>query len=413
MSSVNHGIKKVVLAYSGGLDTSVIVRWLVENYGCEVICFTADMGMGVPARELKKKAVDSGASKLIIKDIREEFVNDYIMPALKANALYEGKYPMATSLGRPLISKWLVKIAQQEGADAIAHGCTGKGNDQVRMEVAARALDPSLKIIAPLREWEMKTRDDEIEYAKQYKIPVAATKKSPYSTDSNLWGSSIECGILEDPWIEPPADSYLEMKPIEEAADEAEYITVSFDRGIPVRLNGRKMKTLTIIERVKKLGIKHGIGRIDMVENRVVGIKSREIYEAPAAEILIKAHQELESLTLDREIMHLKQMFSVKFSELIYYGLWFTPLRKALSAFMDSTQEAVTGEVRMKLYKGHCITVGRRSPYSLYSTSLATYDVGDQFDHSAAKGFIEIFGLPSRVISSIQKMKQEDLEHNS
>ena len=407
MSVVNKGIKKVVLAYSGGLDTSVIVRWLIENYGCEVICFIADLGQGIDKKKLRKKAKESGASKLVIKDLREEFLQDYILPALKANALYEGEYPMATSLGRPLIAKWLVEIAHQEGADAISHGCTGKGNDQVRIEVAARALVPSLKMIAPLREWELKTRDDEIDYARRYKIPVAATKKSPYSIDVNLWGSSIECGILEDPWIEPPDDTYLEITPLEKTPNKAQMITVSFEKGVPVKLNGRKLKTLTIIQKLKKLGEKHGIGRIDMVENRVVGIKSREIYEAPAASILIKAHQNLESLTLDRETMHLKEMLTPKFSELVYYGLWFSPVREALTGFVKETQKYVTGDIRMKLYKGNCIVIGRRSPFSLYNMNLATYDTGDQFDHSASKGFIEIFGLPSRVIAAIEKLKNE------
>ncbi|HOE63393.1 MAG TPA: argininosuccinate synthase [Candidatus Sumerlaeota bacterium] len=405
MSPAKKDVKKVVLAYSGGLDTSVIVRWLVENYKCEVVCFTADMGHEIDPKILKTKAINSGAKKIVVKDLRSEFVQDFILPALKANALYEGQYPMATSLGRPLIAKWLVEVAHQEGADAVAHGCTGKGNDQVRMDVATRALDPRLKIIAPLREWEFKTRDEEIEYAKKHKIPVHATKKNPYSVDSNLWGASIECGVLEDPWTEPPADAYLDMKPLDTLNDKPEYVTIGFHKGVPVRLNDKKMTALAIIEKLKTIGIKHGIGRIDMVENRVVGIKSRETYEAPAATILITAHKAMESLTLDRETMHYKELLSSKFSELVYYGLWYSPLREALAAFFDKTQETVTGDVRLKLYRGNCIVVGRRSPYSLYQLNLATYDIGDKFDHSAAEGFIEIFGLPSRVIAAVNKLK--------
>ncbi len=403
MSKEKQGIKKVVLAYSGGLDTSVIVRWLIEKYGCEVICFTANMGIELKEKELRSKALKSGASKLIMQDLRDEFISDFIMPALKANALYEGRYPMATSLGRPLIAKWLVQVAHAEGADAVCHGCTGKGNDQVRVEVAVRALDPSLKIIAPLREWEMKTRDEEIEYAKKHGIPVKATKDNPYSIDVNLWGSSTECGILEDPWAEPPVDSYLELSTTDKAPDKAEYITISFEKGVPVRLNGKAMKPITMIEKLKALGCRHGIGKIDMVENRVVGIKSRETYEAPAAIILITAHKELETLTLDKDTMRVKESLMPRFADLVYNGLWFSPLRRALEAFFEETQKTVTGDVRLKLYKGNCTPVGRKSAYSLYNMSLATYDTGDKFDHASAKGFIEIFGLPSRVIAAIEK----------
>jgi argininosuccinate synthase len=407
MINGKNGVKKAILAYSGGLDTSVIVRWLIENYGCEVICFTADLGQGLDQKFLRKKAKDSGATKIIIKNLREEFIQDFVIPALKANAMYEGSYPLATSLGRPLIAKWLVEVAHQEGADAIVHGCTGKGNDQVRIEVAARALDPSLKIIAPVREWELKTRDDEIDYAKEHRIPVPVTKEKPYSIDVNLWGTSIECGVLEDPWVEPPLDTYIDISPLDKTPDKPEYIIIGFDKGVPCCLNGRKMKIGNIIDKLKKLGSKHGIGRIDMVENRVVGIKSREIYEAPAATILIEAHRKLETLTLDRETMHFKETLMSKFSELVYYGLWYSPLRYAISAFFDKCQEGVSGDVRIKLFKGNCITVGRRSPFSLYNMELATYDTGDQFDHSASKGFIEIFGLPSMVIAAIEKLKKE------
>jgi len=407
MAKGNRAVKRVVLAYSGGLDTSVIVRWLVENYGCEVICFTADLGQGKELKPLRKKALSSGAKKLIIKDLRDEFVNDFILPAIKANALYEGKYPMATSLGRPLITKWLVEIARQEKADAIAHGSTGKGNDQVRFDVVAMSLNPKIKVLVPLREWELKTRDDEIEYAKKHKIPVSITKKNPYSIDTNLYGTSTECGVLEDPWVGPPENAYRWVVAPEKAPNKPVYITIGFERGVPVRLNGRKMSPRRIIEKLNVLGGECGIGRIDMVENRLVGIKSREIYEAPAAVILLSAHREIESLTLDRETMHIKEMLAPRYAELIYYGLWFSTLRESLAAFIDKTQETVTGDVRLKLYKGNCIPVGRRSPYSLYDKSLATYDSGDQFNHEAAKGFIEIFGLPEKVRAAMEQLTHQ------
>lgn len=396
-------LKRVVLAYSGGLDTSVIVPWLRENYGCEVICFSADLGQGEDLRPLRKKAIASGAKKIVIKDLREEFVRDFVTPAVKANALYEGKYPMATSLGRPLIAKWLIEIAHQERADAIAHGCTGKGNDQVRFELTAFALDPDIKVIAPVREWELKTREEEIEYARKYKIPVEATKKKPYSIDSNLYGISIECGVLEDPWVTPPEDAYRMTRSPEKAPNKPEYVEVSFSEGAPVKLNGKKMSAVKIILALNKIGGKHGVGRIDLVENRVVGIKSREVYEAPAATILIAAHQELEALALERELMHFKESIVPKYTELIYNGLWYSPLREALAEFVDATQKNVTGDVRVKLYKGKCTPVSRRSPYSMYRKDLATYEKGDVFDHQASVGFINIYGLPLKVISRISR----------
>ncbi len=400
-------IKKVVLAYSGGLDTSVIIRWLIENYGCEVIAFIADLGQGEEVKPIREKALKTGASKAIVKDVRKEFIDDFVIPAVKANLLYEGKYPMATSLGRPLIAKWLIEIAKQENADAIAHGCTGKGNDQVRFELTAFALAPDIVTIAPVREWELKTRDEEIEYARKHKIPVPVTKKKPYSIDRNLFGISIECGVLEDPWAEPPEDAYIITRSPDKAPKKAAEITLGFKEGIPVSLNGKRMSTLRIIEQLTEMGGKYGIGRIDLVENRLVGIKSREVYEAPASTILISAHKELEAVTLDRETHHFKEMIMPRYAELVYNGQWYTPLREALAAFVDSTQQTVTGDVRLKLFPGRCVPVGRRSPYSLYQKSLATYDVGDMYDHTAAEGFITIFGLPMKVQALATRKKEK------
>jgi len=390
-------VKKCVLAYSGGLDTSVIIRWLIENYKCKVVAYTCDLGQGEDLKPLRKKAIATGASKIVIEDVREEFVRDYILNALKMDAVYEGKYPMATSLGRPLIAKKLCEVAVREGADAIAHGCTGKGNDQVRFEVVSMCLAPHLKCLAPVREWEMKTRDDEIEYARKHEIPVQATKAKPYSIDKNLYGCSIECGVLEDPWNAPPEDAFQDSISPSKAPNKPEEFVIGFEKGVPISLNGRRMKPLDVILKVAKLGNKHGVGRIDLVENRLVGIKSREVYEAPASTILIAAHRELENITLDRRTMHFKDSLIPLYSSLVYDGLWFTPLREALNAFADKTQERVTGEVRMRLYRGNATPVGRRSPYSLYSYELATYDAADKFDHTAAVGFIKIFGLPSAV----------------
>ena len=407
MKKKQRKIRKVVLAYSGGLDTSVMIRWLIENYGCEVIAFAADIGQGEDLKPLREKAIRTGASKIVIKDVKKEFVKEYVLPAIKANVLYEGKYPLATALARPLIAKWLMAIARQEKADAVAHGCTGKGNDQVRFEVTAFALDPDIQVLAPVREWEMKTREEEIEYAKRYNIPVSATKKKPYSIDANLYGRSIECGVLEDPWVTPPEDAFQTTTSPLKAPSKPCTIKLGFERGVPVRLNGQKASPLEIIQELTTLGDQHGVGRIDLVENRLVGIKSREVYEASAATILITAHRELESLTLDRETAHFKETIVPKYAELIYYGLWFSPLRRALAAFVEATQENVTGEVRLQLYKGTCIPVGRRSPFSLYDKSLATYEAGDMFDQTAAKGFIEIFGLPVKVLARVNKKQRK------
>jgi len=399
MLSQKQNVKKCVLAYSGGLDTSVIIRWLIENYGCEVVAFSADLGQGEDLKPLRAKAIGTGASKIVIKDLREEFARDFLVPALQANALYEGKYPLATALGRPLIAKWLVEIAKAEGADAIAHGCTGKGNDQVRFEVVTAALAPQLKCLAPVRVWDLKTRDEEIAYARKHRIPIKATAAKPYSIDSNLWGMAIECGILEDPAVEPPEDAWHTTRSPQKAPARPQLVEISFTRGIPTRLNGRAMKLVPLIQELNRIGGLHGVGRLDVVENRLVGIKSRELYEAPAATLLIAAHQELEAMCLDREVAHFKPMLEAKFAELVYYGLWYSPLREAISAFVAKTQEHVTGKVRLKLFKGAVSVIGRESSSSLYDVALATYDTGDVFDRTAAEGFIRIFGLPSKVIA--------------
>ncbi len=399
-------INKVVLAYSGGLDTSVIIRWLMEHYECEVVAFIADLGQDEDVNAIKEKALKTGAVKAVVKDLRKEFVNDFVVPAIKGNLLYEGKYPMATSLGRPLIARWLIEVSNQENADAIAHGCTGKGNDQVRFEITTFALAPHIHNVAPVREWELKTRDEEIEYARKHNIPVPVTKKKPYSIDRNLYGISVECGVLEDPWVEPPKDTYFTVRPLDKTPKKPTEVTVGFKEGVPVSLDGTRMSTLRIIEKLTELGGKYGVGRIDMVENRLVGIKSREVYEAPAATILIAAHKELEEMTLDRDTMHFKEMVVPRYAELVYNGQWYSPLRRALGAFVDVTQGTVTGKVRLKLFQGKCTPVGRESPYALYRKSLATYDAGDLYDHTAAEGFITIFGLPMKVQALASKKKK-------
>lgn len=393
---------KIVLAYSGGLDTSVILKWLQLNYNADVITFSADLGQGEKLEQVREKAKKAGAVKVYIEDLRDEFVKDYVFPALQARAVYESKYTLATALGRPLIAKRLVEIAREEGADAIAHGATGKGNDQVRFDVTAQALAPELKVVAPVREWDMKSRDEEIEYAIKHNIPVETTKESPYSLDVNLWGRSIECGVLEDPWAEPPEEVYEMTKSQIDAPEEPQYVEIEFEKGIPVGLNGEKMSGVELIEELNKIGGKHGVGRIDLVENRLVGIKSREIYECPASTILFIAHQGLEELTLDRETLHYKDAtVSGKYAEMVYYGLWFHPLRKALDALITETQRNVTGVVKVKLHKGSCVLVGRRSSYSLYDHSLATYDKEDAFDHQASIGFIKIWGMPLKIQAMI------------
>ena len=399
-------INKIVLAYSGGLDTSVILKWLQLNYNAEVITFSADLGQGEKLEQIREKAKKTGAVKVYIEDLRDEFVTNYVFPALQARAVYESKYMLSTALGRPLIAKRLVEIAHEEEADAIAHGSTGKGNDQVRFDLTAQAIDPSLKVIAPVREWEMSSRDEEIEYAIKHNIPIETTKESPYSIDKNLWGRSIECGVLEDPWLEPSEEIYEMTKSQADAPDEPQYVELEFERGVPVGLDGERMSGVELIEKLNKIGGEHGAGRLDLVENRLVGIKSREIYECPAATILFTAHQGLEELTLDRETLHYKNaVISGKYAEMVYYGLWFHSLRGALDAFVKETQKGVTGVARIKLHKGSCVLAGRRSPYSLYDHSLATYDKEDAFDHKASIGFIKIWGLPLKVQAMVQSEK--------
>jgi argininosuccinate synthase len=391
-------VKKVVLAYSGGLDTSVCLKWLQEEYKAEVITFTADLGQGKELDPVEAIAKGTGAIKVYIEDLREEFVREYVFPALQAGAIYESKYMLATALARPLIGKRLAEIADAEGADAVAHGCTGKGNDQVRFDVTAMALNPGLKVIAPVREWSMKSRDEEIEYAKRHNIPITVTKESPYSIDANLWGRSIECGVLEDPWAEPPEDVYEITVSPEEAPERPTYIEIEFQSGVPVKLDGEDIPPVKLIDILTEIGGANGVGRVSYVEDRLVGIKSRETYECPAAAILFAAHKALEELTLDRETIRYKEeKISHEYSRLVYYGLWFSPLREALDAFVNVSQRNVTGMVRVKLYKGTCSVVGTKSPYSLYDHAMATYEAGDMFDHSAAKGFIELWGLPLKI----------------
>jgi argininosuccinate synthase len=392
-------MKKVVLAYSGGLDTSCIVRWLKEQ-GCEVICFVADLGQSLGKGEdfdaIEKRAIAAGASKVYIKDLQDEFVQDFVLPALKANAIYEGKYLLATALGRPLIAKHLVQTAHKEKADAVAHGCTGKGNDQVRFEVSVGILDPKLEIIAPVREWEFKSREEEIEYAQMYNIPIDVTKKKPYSIDRNIWGISIEAGVLENLEQEPPEDCYSLTKSPTSQSTYPRYIEIYFEKGVPKKIDGKIYKLNNLISHLNEIGGLHGVGRTDLVENRLVGIKSREIYEAPAAAILHTAHKELESLVLDRELAHFKEIVSLKYSELVYYGLWYTPLKEALDSFINATQNHVTGSIKLKLFKGNCVAVGRKSAHSLYKKELSTYGKEDKFNQKLAEGFIKIWGMPYR-----------------
>jgi argininosuccinate synthase len=402
------GKNKIVVAYSGGLDTSVMVHWLKSNYDAEIITFTGDLGQTKELTGLKEKALKSGASKVYIEDLRKEFLEEYVYPSLKAGAMYEDAYPMATSIGRPLLAKALVNVALKEGANIVSHGCTGKGNDQVRFEVSVGALAPDLKIIAPLREWEFKSREEEIEYAKKHNIPVAATKENPYSIDENLWGTSIECGVLEDPMVAPPEDAFQSTTAPENANLNGDDLSIEFIEGIPVAVNGRDMESISLVKFLNNVGAKNGVGRIDLIENRLVGIKSREVYEAPAAAILHFAHKELERLTLEKSVMHYKSIIAHEYSNLIYNGLWFSPLREAFSAFVDKTQERVTGLVKVRLYKGTMRVTGRTSPYSLYDPALATYTAEDQFDHKASEGFIKIYGLPLKTYNRVtQKIKNE------
>ncbi len=395
-------VKKVVLAYSGGLDTSIIIPWLKENYGCEVIAFCANIGQGEELERLEEKALATGASKYIMRDLREEFVTQYIFPTLKAGAVYEGKYLLGTSFARPLIAKHQVEIAEQEGADAVAHGCTGKGNDQVRFELTYKAFNPKLQVIAPWREWHIRSREDAIRYAQEHNVPIRATPGKIYSNDRNIWHLSHEGGPLEDPWTEPPADMFqLTVDPIK-APEEPEYVEIDFRQGVPVGINGTEYPPVELIEKLNEIAGRHGIGRQDIVENRLVGMKSRGVYETPAGTLLYTAHKDLESLVLDRDTMRLKEMLAPKYAELVYYGQWFTPLREALDAFVDVTQRNVTGTVRLKLYKSSCWVVGRRSPYTLYREDFATFGEDDVYNQKDAEGFINLFGLPLKVRSLVK-----------
>ncbi|OLB82041.1 MAG: argininosuccinate synthase [Chloroflexi bacterium] len=402
--------KKVVLAYSGGLDTSVAIRWLNDK-GWDVIAFTVDLGEKKDLDTIQQRALKTGASAAYVADGREAFLNLFVWPSLQAGAIYEKQYPLATALGRPLIAAMLVQVARREGATAIAHGCTGKGNDQVRFDVAAAALAPELEVVAPVREWGM-NRDDEIEYAQKHGIEVPATVRSPYSTDENLWGRSIEAGVLEDPWAEPPADVYAWTADPRECPDEPAYVEIGFKSGIPSMLDGRPAGPLELVTALNRLGGRHGVGRIDHLENRLIGIKSREIYEAPAAVLLLQAHQALEDITLPKEVARFKEQVAQQWAQMVYDGLWFSPLRDALYAFVVETQAHVDGEVRLKLFKGSSQVVGRKSPSQLYQLSLATYGKGDAFDQSAAAGFIKLWGLGVRTASQVQgRLHAQDLQH--
>lgn len=397
--------EKVVLAYSGGLDTSVSIKWIQEKYGYDVIALGLNVGEGKDLEAIRQKALDVGAIKAIMFDAKELLAEEYILPALKANALYEGKYPLSSALSRPLISKLLVEVAEQEGAVAVAHGCTGKGNDQVRFEVSIQALNPNLKVIAPVREWGM-TRDEEIEYAKEKGIPIPVDLDNPFSIDANIWGRACEAGVLENPWVEAPEAAYDWTNPLEATPDQPEYVEIEFVEGVPVALDGQKKGLVELIETLNEVGGKHGVGRIDHIENRLVGIKSREVYENPGALILINAHKELEFLTLPREVSQFKTTIDQQMAKIIYDGLWYSPLKNALDAFVNETQKVVSGTIRVKLFKGNHMVVGRKSANSLYNEELATYSKGDLFDHNAAVGFIKLWGLSTKVYSEVHQKEK-------
>ena len=400
--------EKVVLAYSGGLDTSVILPWLKETYGYEVIAFAADLGQGEELAGIKQKALASGAVKCVVKDLRKEFVEDYLWPLLKSGAVYEKGYLLGTSIARPLIAKYQVDVAHAEGATAVAHGATGKGNDQVRFELTYMALDPSLKIVAPWKDpnFTLTSREAAIDYAKKHGIPIKQSKKKIYSRDRNLWHISHEGADLEDPANEPKDDLFVISRPVAKTPNKPDYVEIGFSKGVPVKFNGKQISGVKLIETLNQLGGKHGIGQVDMVENRLVGIKSRGVYETPGGTILVTAHNALESVTLDRETMHYKQQLALKYAELVYYGLWFSQLREALDAFVDVTQRNVTGSVRVKLFKGHCTPAGVKSPNSLYRTDLASFKMGAEYDPTDATGFIRLFGLPMKVAAAVNKKKK-------
>ena len=386
-------IKKAVIAYSGGLDTSVIIKWVKETYGCEVIAFCANIGLDEDVSEIEQKALKTGASRVHVEDLREEFVRDYVFPMLRANAVYEGHYLLGTSIARPLIAKRQIEIAEFEGADTVVHGATGKGNDQVRFELTYYALNPRIRVLAPWRIWDFDSRASLIDYAKEKNIPVAATKEKPYSTDSNLFHISFEGGVLENPWAEPPSDMYRMTLPLEKADVEPEYIEIDYEKGNPVAINSKTYTPASLLTELNAIGGRHGIGRIDMVENRYVGMKSRGVYETPGGTILHSAHRAVESLTLDREVMHLKDSLMPRYGELVYYGYWFSPERLALQVLIDSTQEMVTGTARLKLYKGNVSVVGRKSPYSMYDQELATFESDQVYNQRDAEGFIKLNAL--------------------
>ena len=398
--------EKIAIAYSGGLDTSVMIKWLKDKYDAEIVAITGNLGQQKEIENLESKAISTGATGFHFVDLRKQFVEDYIWRALKAGALYEDVYPLATALGRPLLAKALVDVALEENCTMLAHGCTGKGNDQVRFEVTFASLAPHLKVLAPLREWEFTSRESEIAYALEHNIPVSATKKNPYSIDENIWGISIECGVLEDPMVTPPEDAYQITTSPENAPDKASVVEIEFVQGVPVSLDGQKLSGLDIIVKLNEIGAANGVGRLDMIENRVVGIKSREIYEAPAATILHFAHRELERLTLEKSVFQYKKNISQDYANIIYNGTWFSPMRTALDAFVNETQRSVTGVVRLKLYKGGVSLLGRNSPYSLYNEELATYTEADTFNHKAAAGFIHLYGLGVKTFNQVNAISK-------
>jgi argininosuccinate synthase len=400
---MKEGVKKVVLAYSGGLDTSVILRWLIDTYGCEVVAFAADLGQGEELEGLREKGLKSGASKVYIEDLREEFVRDFVFPMLRANAVYEGGYLMGTSIARPLIAKRQVEIAQAEGADAVSHGATGKGNDQVRFEMTYMALSPLIKIIAPWKIWDFKSRTDLIQYAKKHGIPIPVTQEKPYSSDRNLLHISFEGGILEDPWAEPPEDIYILTRSPEKAPNKPVYVEIDFEWGNPIAINGKRMLPAELLSELNRLGGENGIGRVDIVENRYVGMKSRGVYETPGGTILHAAHRAVESITMDREVMHLRDSLIPRYAEMIYYGYWFSPEREVLQKMMDEAQRTVNGTARLKLFKGNCTAAGRKSADSLYSCDFATFEEDQVYDQKDAAGFIRLNALRLRIRALVKE----------